>query len=114
MDGVTDDGRQSESIGVHAADFTVREGGQARISVVDSGPGIPAGEMARAGERFFRASNVRLPGSGLGLAIVRSIVARFHGRLQIAAATAQGGLRATIHLPLAAAQDAPEAPVEQT
>ena len=91
-----------------------RDGGQARISVVDSGPGIPAAEMARAGERFFRASNVRLPGSGLGLAIVKSIVARFHGRLQIAPATAQGGLRVTIHLPLAATADAPEATSEQS
>ena len=42
--------------------------GAARITVSDSGPGIPAAERPRAGERFFRASNAepaRLrPGSG--------------------------------------------------
>jgi two-component system sensor histidine kinase TctE len=86
-------------------------GGQARICVVDSGPGIPADELARAGERFFRGSNVELPGSGLGLAIVRSIAERFGGQLQLAPATPEGGLRATILLPLAPGDVAVEAPV---
>jgi two-component system sensor histidine kinase TctE len=87
------------------------EGGRARICVVDSGPGIPADELARAGERFFRGSNVELPGSGLGLAIVRSIAERFGGQLQLAPATPKGGLCATILLPLAPGDVAVEAPV---
>ena len=77
-----------------------QEDGQARVAVVDSGPGIPADELARAGERFFRGSNVELPGSGLGLAIVRSIAERFGGTLQLAAAAPEGGLRVTVSLPL--------------
>ena len=36
------------------------------IEVVDDGPGIRPDELARAGERFFRGSNVRQPGTGWG------------------------------------------------
>ena len=57
---------------------------------------------------------MRLPGSGLGLAIVRSIVGRFGGRFQLAAAAPEGGLRVTIHLPLTTAREAGEAAIEQT
>jgi len=77
-----------------------QEDGQARVAVVDSGPGIPADELARAGERFFRGRDAKLPGSGLGLAIVRSIAERFGGTLQLAPAAPEGGLRVTVSLPL--------------
>lgn len=67
------------------------------IRVVDDGPGIPAAERPRAGERFFRGSNVEQPGSGLGLAIVRAVMQRHHGRLEICAAqlSPDGGERGT-------------------
>ena len=74
-----------------------RNGGRA-IAVVDRAR-HPADELARAGERFFRGSNVRLPGSGLGLAIVRSIAERLGGELRLAPGAPEGGLRATIALP---------------
>ncbi len=79
-----------------------REAGRVCITVCDCGPGIPAEEMARAGERFFRGSNVEQPGSGLGLAIVRSIVERHGGSLRLAPAASGQGLEATIELPLSA------------
>lgn len=74
------------------------------LRVVDDGPGIPAAERHRAGERFFRGSNVRAPGSGLGLAIVRSIAESHHGRMEVQAATVdlQGrehGTAITLRLP---------------
>lgn len=72
------------------------------IAVVDDGPGIPAAELARAGERFFRGSNVKQPGTGLGLAIVRSIVERLGGSLELATGPQGRGLAATMLLPLAA------------
>ena len=70
------------------------------LQVIDSGPGIPEAELARAGERFFRASNVRLPGSGLGLAIVRSIAQRHGGTLSLAVGNEGRGLLVSIELPL--------------
>ncbi len=83
------------------------DGPAALIRVVDDGPGIPADERPRAGERFFRGSNVDLPGSGLGLAIVRSIARRHFGDMEVAAARldADGlerGTAVTLRLPLQA------------
>ena len=77
-----------------------RNGASALLQVIDSGPGIPEAELARAGERFFRASNVRLPGSGLGLAIVRSIAQRHGGTLSLAVGNEGRGLLVSIELPL--------------
>jgi two-component system, OmpR family, sensor histidine kinase TctE len=73
---------------------------QVWIEVVDDGPGIPADELARAGERFFRASNAGQPGTGLGLAIVKSIAERLGGRLLLSQAPGGRGLAAAIELPL--------------
>ena len=82
-----------------------RDGQMAVIRVVDDGPGIPADERQRAGERFFRGSNVDLPGSGLGLAIVRAIARRHLGDMAIAAARVDAdglerGTAVTLRLPL--------------
>ncbi|HWD08245.1 MAG TPA: HAMP domain-containing sensor histidine kinase [Actinomycetota bacterium] len=45
------------------------------VVVRDHGPGIPAGDLTRIFDRFYRASAARgRPGSGLGLAIVREVV----------------------------------------
>lgn len=73
------------------------------LAVVDDGPGIPPEELPRAGERFFRASNVSVPGSGIGLAIVRSIAERHGGHLTLSTPAASHGLVATIALPHVAA-----------
>jgi two-component system, OmpR family, sensor histidine kinase TctE len=51
------------------------EGG---LSVLDSGPGIPADDRQRIFDRFWRGKGVRTPGAGLGLAIVMEI-AKAHG-----------------------------------
>ncbi|PHV11222.1 ATP-binding protein [Chitinimonas sp. BJB300] len=50
------------------------------LQVQDSGEGLPAAELSRLGERFFRAGS-RRPGSGLGLSIVRRIVVLHGGSL---------------------------------
>jgi two-component system, OmpR family, sensor histidine kinase TctE len=72
---------------------------EARLIVVDNGPGMSAPERQRAGERFFRASNANQPGSGLGLAIVRSIAERHGGRLEIDVGPQSQGLSVAMILP---------------
>lgn len=80
---------------------TVRVGGDhafAELSVCDDGPGIPAAERSRAGQRFFRASNATAPGSGLGLAIVRSVAARLGGRMEVDIGPGGRGCRVILRL----------------
>jgi signal transduction histidine kinase len=49
------------------------------MSVADSGPGIPAAELPKVTQRFYRGDVSRgTPGVGLGLSLVDA-VARLHG-----------------------------------
>ena len=73
---------------------------QGLIAVLDNGPGMLHDELARAGDRFFRGSQVTQPGSGLGLAIVRSIAVQLGGELRLTANPQGQGLAAVIALPL--------------
>ena len=65
-----------------AATITIRsqvDDDKVLLSVADQGPGIAAGDRARAVERFVRLEVSRtLPGSGLGLSLA-SAVATLHG-----------------------------------
>jgi signal transduction histidine kinase len=61
------------------------------VEVSDEGVGIPAEELNRIGERFFRASTTtNMPGTGLGLAITREIVERHGGKLEIESEVGKG------------------------
>lgn len=76
--------------------------GRWRIDIDDSAPGVAADELARLGERHFRAASglaLSSSGSGLGLAIARNI-AEAHGGTLVFAASSLGGLHACIHLPM--------------
>ena len=73
----------------------------ARISVEDSGPGIPEDALPRIFERFYQADTSRSRGtgtSGLGLSIVRAL-AEAHGGRAGAENRAEGGARLWIELP---------------
>jgi signal transduction histidine kinase len=79
---------------------------EAVITVDDDGPGIPAGDLERVFEPFTRLETSRsreTGGVGLGLAIARS-VARAHGGELELSNRPEGGLRATLSLPLASAR----------
>ena len=74
---------------------------QVSITVEDKGPGVPARELGRVTERFYRLES-RQPGSGLGLSIVTAIAYLHQGQLQLE--DAGPGLRARIVLPRQGAQ----------
>ncbi|MDO8572834.1 MAG: ATP-binding protein [bacterium] len=57
-----------------------------KISVHDTGVGIPKGQIGRLFTKFFRADNVmhmQTSGSGLGLFIVKNIIARHGGKISV-------------------------------
>jgi len=67
--------------------------GMVEIAVEDTGIGIPAQDLPRLTERFFRVDKARsreLGGTGLGLAIVKHIVQAHGGSLAISSALGQG------------------------
>jgi two-component system, OmpR family, osmolarity sensor histidine kinase EnvZ len=81
------------------------------IAVEDDGPGIAPDQLDAALRPFTRLDDARArstQGLGLGLAIVAQAVAQEHGRLTLANRP-QGGLRAAIRLPRAAAATFPHA-----
>lgn len=60
------------------------------LRVIDTGPGIPADELASVFDRFFRGRDVRSGGSGIGLAIVRRLVAAHGGEVDVASEEGAG------------------------
>ena len=52
-----------------------------RMDVEDNGPGIPAADLPRVFEKFYRAQADGAPGTGLGLSIARSIVQAHGGQI---------------------------------
>jgi signal transduction histidine kinase len=73
------------------------------LSVRDRGPGIPAAELERVFEPFYRLEGSRNPstgGSGLGLSIARNLAQSMGGEVTLRN-RAGGGLEATVTLPRA-------------
>ena len=80
----------------------IAEGPTLRISVADTGLGIPETDLPRIFERFYRVDKARsrtLGGTGLGLAIVRHLVELHHGQVTVSSRLDQGSVF-TVTLPI--------------
>jgi two-component system, NtrC family, nitrogen regulation sensor histidine kinase NtrY len=76
---------------------TAQAAGEARLSVIDNGPGFPPDILTRAFEPYVTTKS---KGTGLGLAIVKKIVEEHNGSIEIANAPG-GGAQVNILLPIA-------------
>ncbi|MSV29895.1 MAG: HAMP domain-containing protein [Bryobacterales bacterium] len=69
------------------------KGGRVDVSVADTGVGIPAEELPRLFERFYRVDKARsreLGGTGLGLAIVKHLVLSHGGEVRVESELGRG------------------------
>ena len=81
--------------------LTVSEG-SVTLDVRDTGPGIPAQDLAHVFDRFYRSTTARsVAGSGLGLAVVHNIALAHHGTAT--AHPSPSGAHLSLTLPLAGA-----------
>ncbi len=87
-----------------AGQVGVRAGRYARLSIVDTGPGIPLEIMDKIFDPFFTTKQ-KGEGTGLGLAVVRGIVKSHRGAVRV---VSQPGTRTgfDVYLPLLAEADA--------
>ena len=91
---------RGEGNGDRALDRGPRE--MVRISVVDHGIGIPARDLDRIFERFYRVDHGRsreTGGTGLGLSIVRHVASNHHGWVEVESREGEGSTF-TLVLPL--------------
>ena len=71
------------------------------LTVTDNGPGIPAAELSKIFDRFYRLDSARKSqsgGHGLGLSIARIIVVAHHGRISVKSKVGSG-TSFTVYLP---------------
>lgn len=81
-----------------------------RLSVIDSGPGIPLGEQGRVFEDFYQLGNSgrdRSRGLGLGLSIVRRTAALLGAELRLESAEGKG---CRVDLVVRSSTDVPDRP----
>lgn len=76
-----------------------RRGWTSFLEVEDDGPGVPAQELPRILDRFYRVQGTTGEGNGLGLAIAEEIARVHHGHLQLQAGASGRGLKVTLDFP---------------
>jgi two-component system sensor histidine kinase KdpD len=78
-----------------------REGSAALIEVIDEGPGIPAADLERIFDKFYRvhAQDRQRAGTGLGLAVCRGFIGALGGTVSASNRSDRSGAVFTIRLP---------------
>jgi two-component system phosphate regulon sensor histidine kinase PhoR len=69
------------------------EDGRIRITVTDTGIGIPSEHLPRIFERFYRVDTARsreMGGTGLGLSIVKHVIERMSGTIEVESQLGKG------------------------
>ena len=99
------------TIVVSVARVAATDGPWIGVEVSDEGVGIPAADLPRIFEPYYRASNVAgsIPGNGIGLAGVRSVV-QSHGGTVTLSSTEGLGTTVTLRLPLQPEDSTPGGP----
>ena len=79
-----------------------RPGESVAIEVIDEGPGIPAGDLERVFDKFYRvhAQDRQRAGTGLGLAICRGFVEAQGGRIEAQNRSDRSGAVLAIRMPV--------------
>lgn len=96
----------AQRYGSRARVSVTQVGDRAEMLIEDDGPGIPSRDLEKVFDPFIRLETSRsreTGGIGLGLPITRAIL-RAHGGDVVLSNHAEGGLRATVHLPLVQGQ----------
>jgi PAS domain S-box-containing protein len=84
-----DGAQRSHSITIHAEKETDANGGRCRVSVVDTGCGIPAENLRKLFQPFFTTKDIG-EGTGLGLAIVSKLTHEMNGEVAVESVFGEG------------------------
>ena len=104
LDNLLDNALKYTPEGGHIRVGWGEENGQVWVQVSDDGLGIPAADLPRIFERFYRVDKARsrqMGGTGLGLAIVKHLSQAMKGTVQAASVVGRGATF-TVRLPRAA------------
>jgi two-component system phosphate regulon sensor histidine kinase PhoR len=93
LDNLVDNAIKYSSNGSQVRLEWLEQGGNVVLMVADTGPGIPANDLPRIFERFYRVDRARsreLGGTGLGLAIVKHLTQAMKGSVRASSELGQG------------------------
>ncbi|HEV3443005.1 MAG TPA: ATP-binding protein [Gemmataceae bacterium] len=110
LDNLVDNACKYSAAGSPITLRLARDGGKARLSVEDAGPGIAAADLPHVFEPFYRSAEMRKRGTagvGLGLAVAQRIATALAGQLTVHSVPGRT-TRFTLELPVTkVAEDAP-------